>query len=152
MPADKSLIGKKGEPVTMHVERGKIGEFARAIKDDDPLYFDEAYATREAGGIMPPVTFLQAMSHWDDGRGRPRLPFDLKRVLHGEQEYEFLAPIHVGDILTAVSTVVDVYEKPGKRGGVMTFAVTETEYRNQMGTLVARARAVGIETGQVVKD
>ena len=42
-----------------------------------------------------------------------------------------------------------MYEKPGKRGGSMTFAVTETEYRKQDGTLVARARAVGIETGQV---
>src|SRR6266545_3738247 len=41
MPVDKSLIGRKGEPVAMHVERGKIREFARAIKDDDPLYFDE---------------------------------------------------------------------------------------------------------------
>ena len=55
MPIDKSYIGKTGEPVTMHVERGKIREFARAIKDDDPLYRDEAYAAREAGGIMPPV-------------------------------------------------------------------------------------------------
>ena len=71
MPVDKSYIGRKGEPVTMHVERGKIREFARAIKDDDPLYFDEAHAAREAGGIMPPVTFLQTASHWDDGRGRP---------------------------------------------------------------------------------
>jgi hypothetical protein len=34
----------------------------------------------------------------------------------------------------------------------MTFAVTETEYRNQQGTVVARARAVTIETSQVVKD
>ena len=33
MPVDKSIIGRKGEPVTMHVERGKIREFARAIKD-----------------------------------------------------------------------------------------------------------------------
>jgi len=55
-------------------------------------------------------------------------------------------------VLTAVSTVVDVYEKPGKRGGSMNFAVIETEYRNQKGTLVARARAVSIETGQIVKD
>ena len=117
MPVDKSYIGRKGEPVTMHVERGKIREFARAIKDDDPLYFDEAHAAREAGGIMPPVTFLQTASHWDNGRGRPRVPFDLKRVLHGEQEYEFLAPIHAGDVLTAVSTVVDVYEKPGQARG-----------------------------------
>jgi acyl dehydratase len=152
MPVDKSAIGRTGEPVTMHVERGKIQEFARAIKDDDPLYYDEGHAAKEAGGIMPPVTFLQTVAHWDDGRGRPRLPFDLKRVLHGEQEFEFLAPIHAGDVLTAVSRIVDVYEKPGKRGGSMTFAVTETEYRNAQGALVARARAVGIETGQVVKD
>jgi acyl dehydratase len=152
MPVDKSLIGKTGAPVTMHVERGKIREFAQAIKDDDPVYFDETVA-REGGGIMPPVTFLQTVSHWDaDGKGRPRLPFDLKRVLHGEQEYEFLAPIHAGDVLTAVSKIIDVYEKPGKRGGTMTFAVTETEYRNAKGVVVARARAVGIETGQVVKD
>ncbi len=101
---------------------------------------------------MPPITFLQTVSHWDDGRGRPRLPFDLKRVLHGEQEFEFLAPIHVGDVLTVVSTIVDMYEKPGKRGGTMTFAVTETEYRKQDGSAGRPRRAVGIETGQVVKD
>jgi len=154
MPVDyKSYIGKSGAPVTMHVERGKIREFAQAIKEDDPLYFDEEYARAEAGGIMPPVTFLQTIQHWDhDGSGRPHLPFDLKRVLHGEQEYEFLAPIHAGDVLTAVSRIVDVYDKPGKRGGSMTFAVAETEYRNQRGDLVARARHITIETGQVVKD
>src|SRR5262245_25804328 len=153
MPVDKSYVGKTGEPVTMHVERGKIREFARAIKDEDPLYFDEAQATREAGGIMAPVTFLQTVSHWDvEGRGRPRAPLDLKRVLHGEQEYEFLAPVRAGDVLTAVSRIVDVYDKPGKRGGSMSFAVTETEYRNPRGELVARARHITIETGQVVKD
>jgi acyl dehydratase len=153
MPVDKSYIGMTGAPVTMHVERGKIREFAQAIKDDDPLYFDEDHARREAGGIMPPVTFLQTAQHWDrDGSGRPRVPFDLKRVLHGEQEYEFLKPIYVGDVLTAVSRIADVYEKPGKRGGTMTFAVTETQYTNQRREVVARARHVTIETGQVVKD
>jgi hypothetical protein len=34
----------------------------------------------------------------------------------------------------------------------MTFVVTETTYTNQHGRVAARARAVGIETGQVVKD
>jgi hydroxyacyl-ACP dehydratase HTD2-like protein with hotdog domain len=148
MPVDKSYIGRTGEPVVMHVERGKIREFARAIKDDDPLYF----ATGEAGGIMPPVTFLQTAMLWDDGRGRPRPPFDLKRMLHGEQEYEFLCPILAGDVLTAVSRITDLYAKPGKRGGVMNFCVTETQFTNQRGDLVARARQVTIETGQVVKD
>ena len=102
---------------------------------------------------MPPVTFLQTVQHWDkEGRGRPRMPFDLKRVLHGEQEYEFLKPIHAGDVLTAVSRIVDIYEKPGKRGGSMSFAVTETTYTNQKGRVVARAKHITIETGQVVKD
>jgi acyl dehydratase len=152
MPVDKSYIGRTGDPVVMHVERGKIREFAKAIKDDDPLYFDEAYATREAGGIVPPITFLQTVGHWGEGGGRLRVPFDLKRVLHGEQEYEFLEPIHVGDVLTAVSKVLDIYEKPGKRGGSMNFAVTETTYTNQKGRVVARAKHITIETGQVVKE
>jgi acyl dehydratase len=152
MPVDKSYIGVTGQPVTIHIERGKIREFARAIKENDPLYFDEERARREAGGIMPPVTFLVAMSHWDDGRGRPRVPRDLKRALHGEQEYEFFKPIYAGDVLTAVSRVADVYERQGKRGGTMTFAVIETEFRNARNELVAKARQVTIETGQVVKD
>ncbi len=152
MAVDRSYIGKTSAPVTMHVERGKIREFAAAIKDHDPLYVDEEYAAREAGGIMPPITFLQTVRHWDDGRGNVRPPMDLKRTLHGEQEYEFFKPIHAGDVLTAVNRVADIYEKPGKRGGTMTFVVTETDFTNQRGQLVARARGVSIETGQVVKD
>lgn len=152
MPVDRSYIGTTGKPVTMHIERGKIREFAKSIKDDDPLYFDEEHARREAGGIMPPVTFLRTVEHWDDGAGRPRAPLDLKRVLHGEQEFEFLKPIYAGDVLTAVSRITDVYEKAGKRGGTMTFVVAETEFTNQRGEVVARARQVTIETGQVVKD
>lgn len=153
MPVDRSWIGRTGEPIVMHVERGKIREFARAIKDEDPAYVDEAAACAAgAGGIMPPVTFLETVRLWDDGRGRPRPPLDLRRTLHGEQEYELLGPIHAGDVLTARSRVADFYEKAGKRGGTMTFVVTETEFTNQRGELVARARAVGIETGQVVKD
>jgi hypothetical protein len=144
MPIDRSFIGQTGEPVTMHVERGKIREFARAIKDDDPL--------DAAGELVPPVTFLESVRLWDHGRGRARPPIDLRRALHGEQEYELLAPIHAGDVLTAVSRIADVYEKPGKRGGTMGFVVTETEFRNQSGELVARARSVTIETGQVVQS
>jgi len=143
MPVDKSFIGRKGEPVTMHVERGKIREFAGAIKDDDPLYFDEAYAAREAGGIMPPVTFLQTASHWDDGRGRPRLPFDLKRVLHGEQEFEIHRPLQPGQTYLCRARVVDIYEKSGK-SGPMAFVVRETTITDRDNEVVATMRAVTV--------
>jgi acyl dehydratase len=150
---DKSAVGKTGQPVTMHIERGKIREFARSIKDDNPIYFDEEYAKGAAGGIVPPPTFLMTQAHWGEGgRGGVDLGMDLRRVLHGEQEFEYLAPIHPGDVLTAVSKCEKMFEKEGSRGGTMSFAVLATEFRNQKGELVAVGRSTVIETGQTVKS
>ncbi len=148
---NKGEIGNTGTPVTMHVERGKIREFARAIKDDNPIYFDEAYATHAAGGIVPPPTFTMTLGFWDDGRSRPLLTYDVRRLLHGEQEFEYLAPIHAGDVLTATAHVADVYEKAGSRGGTMTFGVLETTFTNQRGEKVLLSRSTLIETAAAVK-
>lgn len=148
---DKADIGRVGEPQVVHVEFGKIREFARAIKDDNPLYFDPEHAKREAGGVLAPPTFTMTLAHWDNGKGRPQLDMDLRRLLHGEQEFEYLKPIHAGDVLTAVTRVANVFEKAGSRGGTMKFAVLETEFKNQKGDLVMRSRSTLIETGQTVK-
>ncbi len=143
---NKSEIGNTGKPVSMHVERGKIREFARAIKDDNPLYFDEEYAQRTAGGIVAPPTFSMTLGFWDDGRNRPLLTYDVRRLLHGEQEFEYLAPVHAGDVLTATGRVADVFEKAGSRGGSMTFGVLETTFTNQRGEKVLLSRSTLIET------
>jgi acyl dehydratase len=148
---NKSEIGNTGKPVTMHVERGKIREFARAIKDDNPIYFDEQYATKKAGGIVPPPTFTMTLGFWDEGRNRPLLTYDVRRLLHGEQEFEYLAPVHADDVLTATSRVADVFEKAGSRGGTMTFGVLETTFTNQRGEKVLISRSTLIETGGAVK-
>lgn len=148
---NKSEIGNTGTPVTMHVERGKIREFARAIKDDNPLYFDEAYAKKTEGGIMAPPTFTMTLGFWDDGPRKPLLTYDVRRLLHGEQEFEYLAPIHAGDVLTATGRVADVFEKAGSRGGTMTFGVLETTFTNQRGEKVLISRSTLIETAGAVK-
>jgi len=148
---DKDAIGRTGSPVTMPVEHGKIREFARAIKDDNPIYFDEDHARREAGGIMPPPTFTMTVALWADGGGRPPLDMDLRRLLHGGQEFEFVQPIHAGDMLTAQTRVADVYKKPGRRGGEMTFAVFETEFTNRHGKVVLYSRNTLIETAKPVE-
>ena len=75
----------------------------------------------------------------------------MRRILHGEQEFEFFKPIFVGDTLTGVTKVADVLEKEGGRGGKMTLVITETEYKNQKGEKVAVSRSTLIETGQAVK-
>jgi len=147
----KSEIGNTSAPITMHIERGKIREFARAIKDDNPIYSDEEVAKDRTGGIMPPPTFTMTLGFWDSGPHKPLLTYDVRRLLHGEQEFEYRAPIYAGDVLTATTRVADVYEKQGSRGGSMTFGITETTFVNQRGEKVLISRSTVIETGGVVE-
>jgi len=151
MAVDKSIIGTRGKPFTMPVEWGKVREFARSIRDSSPLYFDPEVAKKECGGIPVPVTFLQTAAFWQSADSSPTFSFDIRRILHGEQEFEFFKPIFVGDTLTGVARVADIYEKAGGRGGSMTFMVMEIDYTNQKGEKVAIARSTLIETGQAVK-
>jgi acyl dehydratase len=140
MEVDQSLIGTWGPPLTMRVEYGKVREFARAIKDASAAYQGDA-------AIAPP-TFLMTIAHWAEGgmSGTRAIKFDYRRLLHGEQEFEYLRPIRPGDVLTARSRIKEVFEKPGKRGGKMTFAIQETEYTNQRGEVAAYSRSTLIET------
>jgi len=108
---DKSAVGTKGKPFTMPIEWGKVREFARAIKDPNPVYFDPAAAKKECGGIPIPVTFLMTSSFWQGADSSPMLNVDLRRVLHGEQEFEFLKPVFVGDTLTGVAHIRRLRER-----------------------------------------
>jgi len=141
---DKSAVGATDEPFTMTVERGKVREFARATMSMRPEYLDNA---------VPPIppTFLTTVSFWSPG-GRSvfsKVKMDLRRLLHGGQEYVFHGPPPTaGTELTVQTRVADIYEKEGKRGGTMTFVVTVTEFRDPIGTLVAEARSTAIETGK----
>jgi peroxisomal enoyl-CoA hydratase 2 len=150
MAIDKSVIGKTGKSFTMPIEWSKVREFARAIRDPNPVYFDPELARRECAGIPVPPTFLQVAAFWQDAESMPPANFDLRRILHGEQEFGFYKPILVGDVLTGTARIADVYEREGGRGGKMTFMVTEIEYKNQKGEKVAVARSTLIETGQAV--
>ena len=75
------------------------------------------------------------------------LGINLIRLLHGEEEYDYLGAIHPGDIMTGKSKVVDMYynEKKDKPGKYMEFTVNETEIRNQRGELVIKSRSTLVE-------
>jgi hypothetical protein len=144
---DRSLIGVWGPASTMRIELGKVREFAKAVKDPNSRYYQEAIA------IAPP-TFLMTMAHWigDLGETRSAVKLDYRRLLHGEQEFEYVRPIRPGDVLSFRSRTKDVFEKPGKRGGKMLFVIAETEYRNERGEVVAYTRSTAIETEGAVKE
>jgi len=134
-----SPVGTRGIDYEMVVERGKIAEFAAAMQSENPAY---------AGpGAVAPPTFLISSALWAPEGAAVDHGFDRRRLLHGEQEFIFHGPPpRAGQTLKVSEQVVDRYEKPGKRGGTMRFAVVVTEYRAEDGTLVAEARKTLIET------
>ena len=138
-------IGVWGEPATMRVEYGKVREFARAIKDPNPAFSGD-------GAVAPP-TFLMTIAHWIEGGmgGTRGLKLDYRRLLHGEQEFEYLQPIHPGDVLAFRGRTKEVFEKEGKRGGKMLFVITETEFTNQRGEVAAYSRSTLIQTEGAVQ-
>ena len=155
--SDKSKIGTEFEPFVFEVEKGKIMEFALSVfqkegRDQvDPIYVDSAAAKKEGyKDIITPPTFQTCFALWGGGGLMPMitaLNINLGRLLHGEEEYEYLAPIHPGDTITCQTKVMDVYEKEKKNkpGKFMEFTVLETEMKNQKGDVVIKARSTLVE-------
>lgn len=151
----EAQVGESVQTVeNLEIEAGKVEEFVRAFRDDYSVFRDEEVA-QEAGydDIPAPLTFTRVAyfpRYRPDDIGSD-LGFDLglrkENVLHGEQEYEYERPLVVGDVLSGTTTLVDVYQSEGSRGGTMTFCVYETEYRDQNDELVLTERLTRIETG-----
>jgi acyl dehydratase len=72
----------------------------------------------------------------------PELGLDYSRVVHGEQAYEFARPLVVGDVLSAVPRIADVYAK-----GPNEFLILEAEIHDAAGELVCVSRSTLLSRG-----
>jgi hypothetical protein len=125
-------IGMKLESYTFTVEKGKIKELALAIGD-----LKEEYLNGEV--VLP--TFPTVIEFWgSQGSSSTLLGLNVKKVLHGEQEYEYLAEIKPGDVITVHSVIEDAYTK-----AKMNFVIMKKEFFNQDGELVLICRQTVIE-------
>ena len=157
--------------ITFPVEAGHIMMFARAIGDTNPVYQDAAAAKQsEAGGIIAPPTFAQAVAQFDPdypcaearashGSAPARPPSGVEGKpssggggLHAEQHFEYHRPLRPGDVLTVETRPGKTWERESKRAGKLTFRERVTEYRDQKGELVVTARSVGVTTERPVEQ
>ena len=145
---DASKIGRSFPPYTLEVERGKVGELALAIGDANPIY-QSRQAAQAAGYAEVPlyptsptifafwgVGYPQLLEHWAS------LGLDVERVLHGEEAFEYLAPITPGDTLTGIMTLVDARTTAGQGGTSLDILTFEFRYTNQHDEPVLRLRKV----------
>lgn len=137
-----------GAPFTMDVERGKIREFARAVRSSNPAYLDDPKP------VSPP-TFLQTAAFWSTPESMAEYPagIDVARLLHGGQEFTFHGPPpRAGTRLIGTTRHDRTYTKEGRRGGAMRFTEMVTEFRDEAGTLVAESRMILIITSKPASE
>ena len=119
-----------GPPLEATVEAGHLKRFAEAIGDPNPRWKGEASPTFLVALASPSMHLPEAEEY---GRG----------WLNGGNRFEYLAPVLIGDEITAKGRVVDVYDKAGASGNML-FIIFETDYTNQRGERVARLRGTMI--------
>ncbi|MGQ9556551.1 MAG: MaoC family dehydratase N-terminal domain-containing protein [Desulfurispora sp.] len=140
----KGLVGSKLPAFTFQVEKVKIGEFARAVGDTNPLYLDSA-AARQAGyrDVLAPPTFGICADFWGSMDFMSLCQFlqmNPVRVLHGEQEFIYHAPVCAGDQLTVETVVESDTVKKSLR-----LVVLCSTYVNQFGERALESRKLIIE-------
>lgn len=142
MAIDRNVVGTALPATRLHVERGRLRLFCKAIGETDPIYLD-VHAARAAGhpDLPVPPTFLCALQHehpdpfgWLDAIG-----VRLAHILHGEQDFAYHAMAYAGVTLTAHHTIADVYSK---KGGALEFIVRDTTVTADDGRAIADLRDV----------
>jgi acyl dehydratase len=132
MPLNKASTGKEYPPVTTDVTEEATQEYARAYNDQNPAYFDSA----RTGGVVAPPMFGVVVT-WQSVLGAvmdPAVGADLLRLVHGEQDMEFGAPIRPGDRITSTAKIESIETK--STGETMDVRL---EAKNQRGEAVVRA-------------
>ncbi len=126
---DRSHIGFTTAPSTAVVDGWRVKLFCQAIGETDPVYTDLPAALAAGHPACPvPPTFLKAIEgeHFSSAQLLAVLGVPLRGVLHAEQAFEHLAPVHVGDTVTVSRTVTDIVDK---KNGALTFIVVDTQFR-----------------------
>jgi acyl dehydratase len=159
------LLGTRLPDAVLVLERSPVTVFADAVGSTQRAYASEA-AAREAGlpGIPLPPTAAFAMGHWAapadlqpaNGPERATLRQLIDRlregrpglVLHGEQSFDYYAPVSVGDVLHASGAVTGTHEKRSSDGQhLSTYLVVRTEYHRPDGKLVLAQTATILHRG-----
>jgi acyl dehydratase len=138
----RRAIGTESPALTTEIEAGAIRKFTEAIGDSNPLYRDKLFAEKSPyGSIIAPPTFLRSLEiKLVEVPGTA----SLENLLDAGSEWEYFGPVHAGDLITAITLLVDLKERSSKAIGQMLMISYETSYKDHSGTLVARQRSTFI--------
>ena len=134
MPPSKEMIGRVLSTGSATVTADHVAGFAAALGDANPEYakvapptYPIAFMTQAMSGGMN--TFLE-------------LGLNFMTLVHGEQEFEYVRPLRIGETLELTGRIADIYEKTNSAGATLDFVVLETEGKDTAGKPVFYSRNV----------
>jgi acyl dehydratase len=134
------------------VERGKVREFALAVGEDNPIFYDPDEARRHGfpDVVAPPtftVTQIWQISR-DEREEKLGANLDYGRVLHGEQEFSYNRLPVAGEVLKGTMRISKDFTKEGRRGGTMRFVTYESRFVDAEDREVLTAYYTLLETSK----
>ncbi|HWD68944.1 MAG TPA: MaoC family dehydratase N-terminal domain-containing protein [Solirubrobacteraceae bacterium] len=118
MPLPSEKIGKVYAPVVYAVGREKVREYAAAVGEGNPLYYDldAARAAGHADLLAPPMfVVVYCSSAFMTALLDPELEIDFAHLVHGAQEFGWDRLVVAGDEIATTLTVTDISERAGLR-------------------------------------
>ena len=148
---DTSKIGYSFPPFPVAIEQTKMRELALALGEDNPVY-QSRQAAQAAGYQDIPLlpTTGTIFLFWQNTHfveHLAELGLDVARLMNREEAYEYLAPVHPGETLTGVMTVLDGATRKGPHQTSIDLVTLQLRYTNHLGqpVLIATTRLVSRE-------
>jgi uncharacterized protein len=146
-----AMVGCRSEPrvAATAVSAARIQLFAATVRDPNPAYWDDDFATEVWGGLVAPPALLMGWlipTPWQPSGLPPvpslaiRIPLPGTTFVNASNEVEFGAPILEGDRLTVVEEVVSISPEKRTRLGTGHFVQTLETYSRGGGETVATNR------------
>jgi N-terminal half of MaoC dehydratase len=121
-----SIEGREYDPVTVELDPEHVAAFAWAIGADPAAGVPPTYAAVYSLGVTAPQLF-----------GDDEAAIDFGKLLHAEQEFEWMRHPSVGDSVTSRARVSSDVSRRGLR-----FVTLETDTTSSDGSPVCRSRAL----------
>jgi hypothetical protein len=129
------IVGKHFRyPDHYEVEREKIREYAEAVKNDDPSFFEEKAAV-ELGhdALLAPLTFISVFGYRAQTAFFAHVNIGIQdaQIVQVDQVFKFLAPIKAGDKLYC-----DIYGDSVRQAHGTDIIVLKNIVTNEAGDVV----------------
>ena len=145
-------------PKVENISRTHFVRYAGASGDFNPMHHDDTIAQKVGypsvfgHGMFSAGVLSHYVTDWVGVGNLRKYAVRFKGQLYPGATLTIKAKVtkkyKEGDKLSTRSTISDVYEKEGKRGGTMTFVTSETTFTNQRGEDVLISRTILVQTAK----